>query len=348
MLVVPRDGDATLVIPRLEAPRVVEQPGVFELRPWGETEDPIGDRRRAGRPARRTVAVGDQMWARFLVELLPQLPGAEFRRAVDVVGPLRMVEGRRRDRRAARRRRRRRPGRRRSCRPARSRSSGAPRPRCRADISAPARRRGPRQGQLRHRRRRRERRQPAPPRRRSGDRARARSCCATSAARWTATAATSPAASSPATPPAEVAEAYAVLHEAQAGRAWRRRRSARRARTSTAPLARIIADAGYGELLHPPHRPRHRHGGARGPLHRRGQRRCRSQPGHAFSIEPGHLRRRAGGGCGSKTSSSPRPTARWPLNRADHDSSASTPDVSASTAPGRTSRLRRRSRLSTT
>ena len=32
------------------------------------------------------------MWARFLVELLPQLPGASFRRAVDVVGPLRMVK----------------------------------------------------------------------------------------------------------------------------------------------------------------------------------------------------------------------------------------------------------------
>jgi Xaa-Pro aminopeptidase len=34
------------------------------------------------------------MWARFLVELLPQLPGAEYRRAVDVVGPLRMVKDR--------------------------------------------------------------------------------------------------------------------------------------------------------------------------------------------------------------------------------------------------------------
>ena len=38
------------------------------------------------------VAVGDQMWARFLVELLPQLPGASYRRAVDVVGPLRMIK----------------------------------------------------------------------------------------------------------------------------------------------------------------------------------------------------------------------------------------------------------------
>jgi Xaa-Pro dipeptidase len=30
------------------------------------------------------------MWARFLVELMPRLEGAEYRRAVDVVGPLRM------------------------------------------------------------------------------------------------------------------------------------------------------------------------------------------------------------------------------------------------------------------
>jgi Xaa-Pro aminopeptidase len=30
------------------------------------------------------------MWARFLVDLLPQLPGARYRRAVELVGPLRM------------------------------------------------------------------------------------------------------------------------------------------------------------------------------------------------------------------------------------------------------------------
>jgi Xaa-Pro aminopeptidase len=91
MLVVPREGEATLLIPRLEAPRVVEQPGVFELLPWGETEDPtaIVAKLAAGSG---TLAIGDQMWARFLVELLPQLPGATYRRAVDIVGPLRMVK----------------------------------------------------------------------------------------------------------------------------------------------------------------------------------------------------------------------------------------------------------------
>ena len=91
MLVVPRDGDATLVIPRLEAPRVEPRPGVFELLPWDETDDPTAIVAKLAAGA-RSVAVGDQMWARFLVELLPQLPGAEYRRAVDVVGPLRMTK----------------------------------------------------------------------------------------------------------------------------------------------------------------------------------------------------------------------------------------------------------------
>ena len=84
MLVLPRDGDATLVIPRLEAPRVVEQPGVSALRPWDETEDPTAIVADLSANA-TTAAVGDQMWARFVVELLPRLPGTQFRRAVDIV-----------------------------------------------------------------------------------------------------------------------------------------------------------------------------------------------------------------------------------------------------------------------
>jgi len=94
MLVVPLDGPVTMVVPRLEVPRVVPQPGVFEVLPWGETEDPVAlvASRAAGA---RTVAVGDQMWARFLVELLPSMPGARFVRAVDVMGELRMAKDQR-------------------------------------------------------------------------------------------------------------------------------------------------------------------------------------------------------------------------------------------------------------
>lgn len=89
MLVVPRDADATLVVPGLEAARVTPQPGVFELQPWGETDDPTELVATLSAGASK-LAIGDQMWARFLVELLPKLPGAEYTRAVDVVGPLRM------------------------------------------------------------------------------------------------------------------------------------------------------------------------------------------------------------------------------------------------------------------
>ena len=50
MLVAHRDGDVTLVVPRLEAPRVVERPGVFTIRPWEETDDPVRARCRVVRP----------------------------------------------------------------------------------------------------------------------------------------------------------------------------------------------------------------------------------------------------------------------------------------------------------
>ncbi|MFZ9628096.1 MAG: M24 family metallopeptidase [Ilumatobacteraceae bacterium] len=90
MLVVPRDGDATLVIPRLEAPRVVEQPGVFSLRPWNETDDPVAlVASLVPQPA--VAAVGDTMWARFLVDLLGHWPSGSTRyvRSVEVMGELR-------------------------------------------------------------------------------------------------------------------------------------------------------------------------------------------------------------------------------------------------------------------
>jgi Xaa-Pro aminopeptidase len=89
MLVLPREGDATLVVPRLEAPRVVEVPEVFELRPWNETENPVSlVAQLAGRPS--VAAIGDHTWSRFLVDLLGELPGAAWRRATEVMGPLRM------------------------------------------------------------------------------------------------------------------------------------------------------------------------------------------------------------------------------------------------------------------
>jgi Xaa-Pro aminopeptidase len=84
MLVLPANGDAVMVIPRLEAPRVL---------PWNETDDPVAitaELVRSAAPSSRVIAVGDQMWARFLVDLMPLLPNTQYRRSVDVIGSLRM------------------------------------------------------------------------------------------------------------------------------------------------------------------------------------------------------------------------------------------------------------------
>ncbi|MXZ77202.1 MAG: aminopeptidase P family protein [Acidimicrobiia bacterium] len=91
MLVVPQDGDARLIVPRLEAPRVVERPGVFEMAVWNETDDPIALARSFVGSA-SVIAVGDRMWAGFLVDLARLLPGAEFRRASEVTSSIRSVK----------------------------------------------------------------------------------------------------------------------------------------------------------------------------------------------------------------------------------------------------------------
>ncbi|MGH9225200.1 MAG: M24 family metallopeptidase [Acidimicrobiales bacterium] len=91
MLVLPADGDATLVVPRLEAPRVEPRPHIFGIRPFDETEDPVaivaslvGER--------RTVAISDRAWATFVLGLQVALPGATWSRASAVTGPLRAVK----------------------------------------------------------------------------------------------------------------------------------------------------------------------------------------------------------------------------------------------------------------
>jgi Xaa-Pro aminopeptidase len=100
MLVVPREGDATLVVPRLEAPRVVERPDVFALRTWDETDDPIeivasltrgsGGTGSRGSPA--TAAIGDRTWSRFLVDLMDELRDTRFIRGSVITGPLRAAK----------------------------------------------------------------------------------------------------------------------------------------------------------------------------------------------------------------------------------------------------------------
>jgi Xaa-Pro aminopeptidase len=93
MLVVPAEADATLLVPRLEAPRVMEQGDLFRLQPWGETEDPLRwVAELVGGSGE--VAIGDRTWSRFTVGLVALLGGTRFRNASDLCGPLRAVKDR--------------------------------------------------------------------------------------------------------------------------------------------------------------------------------------------------------------------------------------------------------------
>ena len=249
MLVVPRDGEATLVIPRLEAPRVVEQPGRVHAAPVERDRRPGGHRRRARRPADAwppwATRCGRASWSSCSATGPPTAP--RFVRSTTVMNDLRMrkdaaeiaalqAAGAAADRVAAQlhagdiplagphRGSRSAPTSRRACSPRGTTSSTSP--------SWPPARTRPRRTTT-----------PA-----TGSSARASSCCATSAARWPATAATSPAACTLGTPPAEVAEAYAVLHAAQAAGVAAGVVGAACQDVDRASR-RVIADAGWGEYF---------------------------------------------------------------------------------------------------
>ena len=91
MLVVPRDGDVTLVVPRLEVARVNEEPDVFGIRPWGETDDPIAIVSDLMGSA-STAAIGNRTWAQFLVALQRRNPALNVTTTSSVIGPLREVK----------------------------------------------------------------------------------------------------------------------------------------------------------------------------------------------------------------------------------------------------------------
>lgn len=78
---------AVLVVPRLEEPRV--EPGPFEVRAWGETEDPVAIVADSVGPRTR-LGIGDHTWSVFLLRLQEMLEGSEFVSATPVMSSLRI------------------------------------------------------------------------------------------------------------------------------------------------------------------------------------------------------------------------------------------------------------------
>ncbi|MFZ0491883.1 MAG: Xaa-Pro peptidase family protein [Acidimicrobiia bacterium] len=77
MLVLPVAEPAVLIVPELEAPRVVEIPGLFDMHPWGETEQPMSIVAGLLNGAYK-IAIGDQTWSTFLLQLQERLPSVMF------------------------------------------------------------------------------------------------------------------------------------------------------------------------------------------------------------------------------------------------------------------------------
>ncbi len=89
MLVVTMDRPPVLVVPELEAPRVVGRPEAFEIHAWRESEDPIAIV-SGFLDDRRSVVVGDQTWATFVLALQERLPQVRFGIASPLTRELRM------------------------------------------------------------------------------------------------------------------------------------------------------------------------------------------------------------------------------------------------------------------
>jgi Xaa-Pro aminopeptidase len=98
-LVVPREGEAFLVVPRLEAPMVDASPAGalgLDLLAWDETDDPFAllataaTARLGAAPAR--VAVGARTWAEHALGVQQALRGSALELAGPVVDRLRMVK----------------------------------------------------------------------------------------------------------------------------------------------------------------------------------------------------------------------------------------------------------------
>lgn len=89
MFVLPAEGEGTIVVPGLEAPRVEADGLPVAVQGWGETENPIaivdGHLRTASR-----VLIGDETWSRFLVDLQDVNPGRLFGNASNLMAELRI------------------------------------------------------------------------------------------------------------------------------------------------------------------------------------------------------------------------------------------------------------------
>jgi Xaa-Pro aminopeptidase len=92
-LLIPYQGPPTVIVPRLEAPLVAHLGDDYEFDVWEETENPI-DRvvERVRRTGGEAIAINDQIWAGFVIQLQHELPNRSYHRGANILKQLRSVK----------------------------------------------------------------------------------------------------------------------------------------------------------------------------------------------------------------------------------------------------------------
>jgi len=95
-LIVPADGQPSLVVPQLEEPLARNELGALAdelaIVPWDETEDPFWVVRHLLEGRAMRAGVQDQMWARFVLRLRAALDPMELVEAGPAMGALRRIK----------------------------------------------------------------------------------------------------------------------------------------------------------------------------------------------------------------------------------------------------------------
>lgn len=93
LLVVLREGEARLLVPVLEAPRVAALGIPFTVVTWSETMNPTQmTAQMLTEAGARVVAAGDELWARWLVRIMNEAPTLRWMNGGGLVRELRMLK----------------------------------------------------------------------------------------------------------------------------------------------------------------------------------------------------------------------------------------------------------------
>ena len=91
VLVIPRQGVPSVVLPELQVPLLADLPIECQAVPWRETEKPVEQLAQLAKGCRR-IAVSDQFWSGFLLGLQDLLPGIEYLNGSPVISRLRAIK----------------------------------------------------------------------------------------------------------------------------------------------------------------------------------------------------------------------------------------------------------------